>query len=100
MFHSADKNSRCLLCEVSLYCSRGSLLCLSSERASFLAVSCFEIGYLSPALSAVCQFTHLCMRARFIFFIEPIFLEHAALPWLLSDIHARTDGCAGAAPDP
>ncbi|KAG2062112.1 hypothetical protein BDR06DRAFT_29266 [Suillus hirtellus] len=68
---------------------------------SFVAVSCFQIGYLSPALSTVCQSdTHLCMRARFIVSIEPIFFGDSDISWPFSDFHARTDGRAGTTPNP
>jgi len=71
------------------------------ELASFVAMSCFQIGYLSPKLSGVCRSdTHLRMRARLIISIEPIFLGDYDLSWLFSSFHPRTTGRDGTTPDP
>ncbi|KAG1780729.1 hypothetical protein EV702DRAFT_1080332 [Suillus placidus] len=42
---------------------------------SFVAVSCFQLGYLSPKIVAVCLYTvtDLCMQAWFIISTGPMF---------------------------
>jgi hypothetical protein len=72
-----------------------------SACASFLAISCFAIGFFSPTLSAVCRsVTDLYVRQWFIISIEPIFPGNSDLYWFRSDIPVRPVVCAGTPPDP
>jgi len=69
--------------------------------ASYLAISCFEIGLFSPTFSEVCQsVTDLYMWPWFIVSIARIFPRHSDLWWSLRDIPARAVVCVGTTPDP
>jgi hypothetical protein len=69
--------------------------------ASFLAISCFEIGLFSPALSEVCQsVTDPYMRPWFIISIGNVFPTYSDLSWSRSDIPGRAVVCTRTTPDP
>ncbi|KAG1780722.1 hypothetical protein EV702DRAFT_1080225 [Suillus placidus] len=62
---------------------------------SFVAVSCFQLSYLSPKIVAVCPFvTDLCMQAWFIISTGPIFPGISALLWCFSNFLACAIVCA------
>jgi len=70
-------------------------------RASFLAISCFEIGYFSSTMSEVCQsVTDPYMRPWFIISIGNEFPRNSELSWSRSHIPGRAVVCAGTTPDP
>jgi hypothetical protein len=69
--------------------------------ASFLAISCFQMGLLSSTLSVVCRsVTDPYVRQWFIISIEPIFPGDSDFEWSRSDISVRSIVCAGTPPDP
>ncbi|KAG2115655.1 hypothetical protein BD769DRAFT_1487040 [Suillus cothurnatus] len=69
--------------------------------ASFVAISCFKLVYLSPTISVVCpSMTDLYVRSRFIIFIGHIFYGNPDVPWYSFDRLARPKVCARTTPHP
>jgi hypothetical protein len=73
----------------------------SFAHLSFLAISCFEIGFFSSTLSAVCgAITDPYMWPWSIIPIEHRFPGRPDLSWSRSDTPGRADVCAGTTPNP
>ncbi|KIK34731.1 hypothetical protein CY34DRAFT_812718 [Suillus luteus UH-Slu-Lm8-n1] len=64
--------------------------------AGFVAVSCFNLVYLSPAISAVRRsITEPCVRPRFTISTGHVRSKNSDLYWFSSDFFARTEVCNG-----
>lgn len=98
LFHCFNKNSRAVLCKVSLHreCDTFLRWIFMNRASSFVATSSFHLSYLSPTISMVCRsVTDLCIQAQF-----NIYAVHRISDLSLSNSLACPHVCAGATLDP
>jgi len=99
LVYSVDQNSRALFRSVSLQFKYDYVFLAEVLRASYAAVSCFTLGYLSPKISVRHSVmpTAIWIWPRSIVSIELIICWSWDLSWHSWNYNVSADVCAGTA---